>query len=388
MNMIRTASGRSPRARGSVVLASLLAATLVAAACSGGDDAAVVVPADEPAEEATSVETTAVATTIAETTTTEALPMETLPDITTTTIVGEPEFRIPLLGTIVDSADAYPDRPALAVKIPNNSKALPQTGLNEADIVYEEIVNDRITRFAAVFHSQGSEPVGPIRSGRAQDIDLLSNLNGPLYAWSGGNDGVTRLVRASTFVDLDGRYTSGYYRRDGRGGAPHNLFSSTESLWSHTPEEFTTPVPVFPYLLPGETITGDPGTSVEITLDSVDALWGWDPNRGSYFRWQEGDPHMTELTGQVSTENVVIMFVNYVSGVVDARSPEAQTTGTGRVIVLAEGVAREGIWTRPDKYSAWEFYTDDSRTTRIPLTPGRTWVELPRNDPENVVLNP
>ena len=388
MNMIRTASGRSPRARGSVVLASLLAATLVAAACSGGDDAAVVVPADEPAEEATSVETTAVATTIAETTTTEALPMETLPDITTTTVVGEPEFRIPLLGTIVDSADAYPDRPALAVKIPNNSKALPQTGLNEADIVYEEIVNDRITRFAAVFHSQGSEPVGPIRSGRAQDIDLLSNLNGPLYAWSGGNDGVTRLVRASTFVDLDGRYTSGYYRRDGRGGAPHNLFSSTESLWSHTPDEFTTPVPVFPYLLPGETITGDPGTSVEITLDSVDALWGWDPNRGSYFRWQEGDPHMTELTGQVSTENVVIMFVDYVSGVVDARSPEAQTTGTGRVIVLAEGVAREGIWTRPDKYSAWEFYTDDSRTTRIPLTPGRTWVELPRNDPENVVLNP
>ena len=386
--MIRTASGRSPRARGSVVLASLLAATLVAAACSGSDDAAVVVPADEPAEEATSVETTAVATTIAETTTTEALPMETLPDITTTTIVGEPEFRIPLLGTIVDSADAYPDRPALAVKIPNNSKALPQTGLNEADIVYEEIVNDRITRFAAVFHSQGSEPVGPIRSGRAQDIDLLSNLNGPLYAWSGGNDGVTRLVRASTFVDLDGRYTSGYYRRDGRGGAPHNLFSSTESLWSHTPDDFTTPVPVFPYLLPGETITGDPGTSVEITLDSVDALWGWDPNRGSYFRWQEGDPHMTELTGQVSTENVVIMFVDYVSGVVDARSPEAQTTGTGRVIVLAEGVAREGIWTRPDKYSAWEFYTDDSRTTRIPLTPGRTWVELPRNDPENVVLNP
>ena len=386
--MIRTASGRSPRARASVVLASLLAATLVAAACSGGDDAAVVVPADEPAEEATSVETTAVATTIAETTTTEALPMETLPDITTTTVVGEPEFRIPLLGTIVDSADAYPDRPALAVKIPNNSKALPQTGLNEADIVYEEIVNDRITRFAAVFHSQGSEPVGPIRSGRAQDIDLLSNLNGPLYAWSGGNDGVTRLVRASTFVDLDGRYTSGYYRRDGRGGAPHNLFSSTESLWSHTPDDFTTPVPVFPYLLPGETITGDPGTSVEITLDSVDALWGWDPNRGSYFRWQEGDPHMTELTGQVSTENVVIMFVNYVSGVVDARSPEAQTTGTGRVIVLAEGVAREGIWTRPDKYSAWEFYTDDSRTTRIPLTPGRTWVELPRNDPENVVLNP
>ncbi|MEL0284653.1 MAG: DUF3048 C-terminal domain-containing protein, partial [Ilumatobacter sp.] len=68
--------------------------------------------------------------------------------------------------------------------------------------------------------------------------------------------------------------------------------------------------------------------------------------------------------------------------------PEAQTVGTGRVIVLSEGIAREGIWNRPDKYSAWEFYTDESRLTRIPLTPGRTWVELPRDDPANVVLNP
>lgn len=389
MNTTSRPSGSLTPRRRTVISGALLTATLLAAACSGGGEPAAETPlADEPAEEAPAPETTVVATTVAETTTTEALPVETLPDVTTTTIVGEPEFRIPLLGTIVDSADAYPDRPALAVKIPNNSKAMPQTGLNEADIVYEEIINDRITRFAAVFHSQGSEPVGPIRSGRAQDIDLLSNLNGPLYAWSGGNDGVTRLVRASTFIDLDGRYTSGYYRRDGRGGAPHNLFSSTEALWSHTPDEYTTPVPVFPYLLPGEEISGDPGTSVAVTLDSVDVLWGWDPNRGSYFRWQEGDPHMTELTGQASTENVVIMFVDYVSGVVDSRSPEAQTVGTGRVIVLSEGIAREGIWTRPDKYSAWEFYTDESRLTRIPLTPGRTWVELPRDDPANVVLNP
>ncbi|MGA1077001.1 MAG: DUF3048 domain-containing protein, partial [Ilumatobacteraceae bacterium] len=246
MNSTGFGLGTRSRSRNSVLLASLITASLIAAACSGGDEAEVIEPTAEPAAAATT--TAAVETTVEETTTTEALPMEVLPDITTTTMVGEPEFRIPLLGTIVDSADAYPDRPALAVKIPNNSKALPQTGLNEADIVYEEIVNDRITRFAAVFHSQGSEPVGPIRSGRAQDIDLLSNLNGPLYAWSGGNDGVTRLVRASTFVDLDGRYTSGYYRRDGRGGAPHNLFSSTEALWSHAPDDFTTPVPVFPYL--------------------------------------------------------------------------------------------------------------------------------------------
>ena len=160
MNTTRRPSGSLMPRRRTVISGALLTATLLAAACSEGvEPAAEAPPADEPTEEAPAPETTVVATTVAETTTSEALPVETLPDVTTTTIVGEPEFRIPLLGTIVDSADAYPDRPALGVKIPNNSKAMPQTGLNEADIVYEEIINDRITRFAAVFHSQGSEPV-------------------------------------------------------------------------------------------------------------------------------------------------------------------------------------------------------------------------------------
>ena len=52
-------------------------------------------------------------------------------------------------------------------------------GLNQADIVFEEIVEGRITRFAAVFHSQSADPIGPIRSGRTQDIDLLASFNEP-----------------------------------------------------------------------------------------------------------------------------------------------------------------------------------------------------------------
>lgn len=77
-------------------------------------------------------------------------------------------------------------RPALVVKVDNHPSARPQSGLNQADIVFEENV-EALTRFALVFHSQGSDPVGPIRSGRTQDIDLLSSLNGVLFVWSGGN---------------------------------------------------------------------------------------------------------------------------------------------------------------------------------------------------------
>ena len=109
------------------------------------------------------------------------------------------------------------------------------SGLAVADIVFEEIVEGSITRFAAVFHSQGSDVVGPIRSGRSQDVDLLTSFVEPLFAWSGGNAGVTRLIAESPLTDLNAvRGGKGYYR--GSGTQPHNLYNSTDALWAQTPE--------------------------------------------------------------------------------------------------------------------------------------------------------
>ena len=299
----------------------------------------------------------------------------------------EPAFRMPLTGEPLTDADMIPDRPALVVKVPNNSQALPQTGLNEADIVYEEIINDAITRFAVVFHSQGSDPVGPIRSGRAQDIDLLTNLNSPLFAWSGGNAGVTRLVNNSSLVSLSyvGGYANAYYRRDGRGGAPHNLFSSTDTLWAEAPDDASAPPQLFQYLREGESIDADSASVVEITMDSIDVRWEFDEDSGRYLRWQNGDEHPTELTGQVSADNVVVLFVEYRSGVVDARSPEAQTVGSGDALVFTDGTVRTAVWARESNTDPIGLYTDESTTTPVRLSPGRTWVELPRNDPAVVM---
>jgi len=301
-------------------------------------------------------------------------------------VAEEPEFRMPLTGAPLTSSDEIPNRPALAVKMPNNPQALPQTGINEADIVFEEIINDGITRFAAVFHSQGSDPVGPIRSGRAQDVDILSNLDSPLFAWSGGNPGVTRVINNSTLTSLSyvGGYANAYYRRDGRGGAPHNLFSSTETLWDLTPEEFALPPQIFPYMLPGETAEGDSASIIEIELDSILARWDYDASTGRYLRSEYGEPHMSELTGQVWADNVVVMLVEYRQSPIDSKSPEAVTVGSGQVLVFTDGVVRVGAWQRSSNTDSWNLYTDETLSTPLGLSDGRTWVELPRNDPENV----
>src|SRR5207253_6764610 len=77
----------------------------------------------------------------------------------------------PLTGLPMDIVRSK--RPVLVVKIDNAPKARPQIGLNQADVVFEEGVEGGITRFAALFHSEESKPVGPVRSARSTDIKIV-----------------------------------------------------------------------------------------------------------------------------------------------------------------------------------------------------------------------
>jgi hypothetical protein len=356
------------------VAVAVAASALIAACGGGGDDAAE-----------TSPPTTARATTTTEastTTTTEPATTTSTTEVATTT-TEVPIVRMPLTGVPVEDAAAIPARPALAVKIDNHPRARPQAGLNQADIVFEEIVEGSLTRFAAVFHSQDADPVGPIRSGRSQDVDMLGPLDGPAFAWSGGNANVRGLIRSSDFVNLDAGFTPGYYRRSGRGGAPHNLYSSTQALWANVPpEEMTAPPSIFTYLRPEESFTGDPATVIEVPMDGIRVRWEWDAEAGVYRRFQNGSSHDTENDGQVTTDTVIVFGTEYRPSPADRRSPEAQTLGTGPVFVFSEGQVRSGSWIHLDRTDPYGLVAPDGSLIGIPA--GRTFVELAR-DGENFV---
>jgi hypothetical protein len=289
---------------------------------------------------------------------------------TTATEPGPPTW--PLTGVLLDDAFTA-GRPALVVKIDNAPGARPQTGFNAADIVFEEIVNDNLSRFAMVFHSHGSDPVGPIRSGRIQDINLFGALQHPLFAWSGGNATVTAAIRASDLVDI-GPARSNVYSRSSDRKAPHNLYSNTTALWTQAPADARPPIPQFVYRAADAPVGGTPSQGVTVSLDSVDSRWDWDPASGLYLRTMEGKPHIDRGGGQVSTNNVVVLVMNYLPGI--SGSPDAQTLGTGEVFVFTGGNALHGTWSRDDRLKPFTLTADDG--TPITLTPGRTFVELPR----------
>ncbi len=370
MTHIPDPAGGRPMDRRAFV-ATVLAGAAAALAGCGGDDTTDDASSTSSAADTSSTSVTPSTTT---STTIELDPVGGKPTVdaaaTTTTAPAAPVY--PLTG--LPLADpAFAAHSALVVKIDNAPGARPQTGFNSADIVFEEIVNDNLTRFAMVFHSQGSDPVGPIRSGRIQDIDLFGSFQHPLFAWSGGNRTVTDAIRASDLVDIGPSRAAVYFRTSDR-GAPHNLYSNTTDLWTQQPADWKQPIQQFVYRRESDPLQGTPSAGLEASLDAVDVRWLWDTASGTYLRWMERDVHTDRAGGQISAHNVVVLVMDYLPGI--SGSPDAQTLGQNEAFVFTGGNVVHGIWTRTDRLQPFALVADDGKTMR--LTTGRTFVELPR----------
>jgi hypothetical protein len=383
----------------SVLLPLLVTAALGVAACSGDDDAAgdtsiatgrpsvtavdaMTTETDSSGETGASTDLSTPATTSADTAATEttsgdssATTSTTLVP-TTTTVPSGPVYPLTGLPLFGDDPNAF--RPALVVKIDNHPEARPQTGLNQADIVFEENV-ELLTRFAAVFQSQAPDKVGPVRSGRTQDINLLACLNKPMFAWSGGNANVTRAIRASDLIDLSWTVAGnagGYHRERSPGiHLEHTLYASAALLYQNFTPLYAGPPPAqFTYRHEGEAFNGEASGGAEVAMDGVRVVWTWDAASAKYFRDEDGRPHKDSAGEQINAANVVILEMQYQPSPADRRSPEAQTIGYGPAHILTAGVTIEGTWQRLDRLAPFTLHDTDGNV--IALTPGRTWVEL------------
>lgn len=267
--------------------------------------------------------------------------------------------------------------PALAVKVDNHPGARPQWSLSLADVIFEENV-ESLTRFIAIFHSHLPGVIGPIRSARTSDMNILAAFNRPVLAWSGGNKNVTAVVRSAAqsgiLVNVSALALGRCYRRAAGKKAPHNLVVDPSCALAAAPSAGPARAPWSfddAYLPQGES-----DGAFEIRMDGVDVVWVWDSASGRYLRHQDGRPHVAIDGTQISAKNVVILYVAYVPSPADVRSPEAQTLGTGRLVVHRNGVATVGTWSRATATDPFVF--TDAAGAPIPLAGGTTFVELVR----------
>lgn len=313
-----------------------------------------------------------------EPTTTTTAPTTTTTTRPTTTTTAPPRPVAPLTG-VEGSFQGRIARSALIVKIDNVPDARPQSGLNQADIVFEEAVEGNVTRLAAVFHSTDSSGVGPVRSVRTTDLELLGLFGRVIFASSGGNGGVVPQLHHADVVDVgDNVSHQGFFRAGGR-PAPHNLFSSTLDLYAKAPESPPPPRRVFSYLRPGERLPAGaiPVGGIALRFGGPEiSRFTWDAATGTWPRTQHGTPHLDAEGVQVAPENVVVAEIDYDrSGQLGRSVPHGIVTGTGRVVVLTRGKAIRGRWVRPTLAHRLRLVADNG--AEIKLTPGQTFVELP-----------
>lgn len=377
------------------VLIVAVFAQLISSACSGGEPAVTATSTQPPQPTATVAPPSTVSLTVSPTAVPNtATPASSPTPTANTSIVTDfPPDVNPFTGLQVTDPTVLDRRP-LAIKISNAPAVVrPQAGLSYADLVFEHYAEGGLTRFTAVFLSQGAPRVGSIRSGRLIDLEIPA-MTGAMFAYSGSSDGVKKRILNSDFYK-DGRVISpdfgvgepAFFRVPEPGKAfEHTLFASTDALWALTSERGLNTRQdlrglAFSEAPPGG---GQPARFVEIAYLSgiASAEWSYDPDSGLFRRFILGDPQNDALTGQqLTAANVIIVYANHVETDIledlvggGHYSIEIQIWGEGPVQIVRDGRVYNGHWAR---WVREDFLSlSDETGNPVPLKPGNSWFQI------------
>jgi hypothetical protein len=337
----------------------LVALALAAAACSG--DADVTTTTNTPPASSTTTEAT--------TTTVSQGPTTTLDD----------RPRSPVNGLPVDDSEVL-NRRVLAVKVDNHWNARPQSGILEADAVFEIRVEGGLTRFMTVFHSSDSEMLGPIRSGRPSDAALVRPLEA-VMAISGGQPWIRQGIS-----DLGVPYLSdtrpGMFRVSER-FAPHNLYGNTLELRDAADERELAddPPPTSLWEFGEPPASGEEATEVSLTFsDTTTTSWAWDGKLyhrtidGGDSTWISPEGEEERITSEVLIAIVGEQYTASPPSGSGSSVPATSTVGSGPFHVFSEGQVVSGTWEREDPADPFTLLTEDGDEFLVP--PGRPWISV------------
>ena len=299
-----------------------------------------------------------------------------------------PTVPAPLRGDLVPTGSLT--SPSLAAKIDNHEDARPQIGLERTDIVFEELVEGGLTRYVAIWQSDIPDLIGPVRSIRPMDPDILSSFGG-IVAFSGGQEQFVDMMRAApVYSAIHGQSDteSTFYRIDGR-DSPHDVVVKAQELvGQHL--DLAEPAQQFAYSVDTASstaaVSGTPTSSLSLVFsDERFPSWIWDAPSAKFLRLQEGTPDLDAQGGQLSATNVVTLRVDE-QYPYDAEVPMAMLVASGEAWVSTGGKTVHATWTKDAATSPIRLVDDLGATVR--LAPGNTWVELVPNDGGSVTVTP
>src|ERR1700722_12126427 len=222
-----------------------------------------------------------------------------------------PSTRPPLpppAGPLLDPFTGEPVkalRPVLAVKIDNIVTARPQTGLQSADLMYVIPVEGGLSRFMAVFSSHIPPVVGPVRSARQSDLDILRQFGRPAFAWSGATPHLVPFIERAPLVDLYALKVGGYYRVGFR-VAPENLYANPRTLLREAPHASKARDIGFRFgQLPAG---GRAARSLTVRYPATTITFRWSAKARRWLLWMDGKPGRAAEGGQLGGSTGIIQY--------------------------------------------------------------------------------
>ncbi|MCZ0702885.1 hypothetical protein J2T56_001222 [Natronobacillus azotifigens] len=289
---------------------------------------------------------------------------------------SEPANMYPLTGI---RTDEEVNNRIVSVMINNHPNARPQSGLSQADIVFEILSEGNTTRFLALFHSESPDVVGPVRSAREYYFDTAENY-GALYIYHGAAGFIEDMLRRSDAVD---NLNAAYYDNDGHlfkresfRVAPHNSylqFGAVEEVATSRGYQMERAYDPLPFLSEDESndITGEEVSEVSFNYGSDNVRYVYDNTEEAYFRYN-GQEQTKELNTETPIQLDNVFIIETAHRVIDDQGRrDVDLTSGGNAYLLQKGKVQKIQW--------------ESRDGRIipvrggeavGFVPGKTWINV------------
>lgn len=267
--------------------------------------------------------------------------------------------------------------PVLAAKIDNIVFARPQTGLTKADIIYVLPVEGGLTRFLAIWSSHFPPVIGPVRSARFDDLELLRQFGRPAFAWSGAQNHLWPVVERARIVDLYAALVPGYFRGTTR-PAPDNLYATTRVLL-HDAHGRESKARCIGFRFGPAPKGGRRTSSASVSYPAALFRFVWSGQRHHWLVWMDGAPAASTEGPQLSAATVVIQHTRVrTSHFLEEgrRPPYAETIGHGWALVLRDGRSYRVQWSRTGYNTGTNFTYHGKPFT---FAKGQVWVVLTGN---------
>ena len=278
------------------------------------------------------------------------------------------------------------DGPILVVKIDDTILAHPQVGLSEADIVYIEQVEGGSTRLAALFSSRIPELVGPVRSARISDIELLSQFGKVGFAFSGAQRKFLPVIAAANLYDVGAmRYGPQYYANDPLRNAPYAMMLNASKLLAKAEENgatfATSTFAGWSFGEPPSNLKKFSTARVSWPANSYDISWSKSENR--WLLSHNGSPDFDSTGYQLGPKTFVVQIVSITNSIYSDKlggvTPLSKTVGEGECYILRNGGFVRGKWSRPTENQGTTF--TNFKGEELTFDRGQIWFALTSKAP-------